>query len=92
MTLPSAITVRIGRLVLRGVTPAEGHRLAHDLRTSLAAAIAADPAAVAAAGSGLTQHRLSLHIPVTPASGLGVASGRAVAQALRSGPPATGDR
>jgi hypothetical protein len=81
MTGAPRITLNIGTLSVSGATRAEAHALASALRESLAAHLAADPAALA----GIGTDRLSVTVPAAqpgrPAA-LGQAAGQQIATAL----------
>ncbi len=82
MTDAAPLTVRIGRLRVRGVNQAQAVALASALRESLAQRLAADPGALASVGG---VERLRFTLPATPVPGpgaLGRAAGLHIAAAL----------
>jgi len=81
MTGAPRITLNIGTLRVIGATRSEAQALASALRESLAARLAADPAALAGAGSDFLRVTLPAVQPGHPAA-LGQAAGQHIASAL----------
>ena len=81
MNEPSRVTIRIGNLRVQGTTRAEAQALTSALRESLAAQLAADPAALTGAGTDRLQVTIPTAQPRHPAA-LGQAAGQQIATAL----------